>query len=99
MKITYLLAVSSVALVSSVSAVESAKLEISVSTAGVVALGGQTVTMEELARHLQTAAAQKKKPELLIIASEDTPMKLLSSVMDLCRKCGFTKFSLQSRSS
>ena len=96
MKYTHLVLLSSVVAVSVVSAAELATVEVSVSAAGAVALDGKAVTMDELARALQAVAAKEKKPDLLIIAAEDAPIQVLSAVMDLCRKSGFTKFSLQS---
>ena len=96
MKLTNLVLLSSIVAVSVVTAAELAKVEISVSAAGTVALGGKAVTMDELARALQTAAAKEKKPDLLILAAEEAPIQVLSAVMDLCRKSGFTRFSMQS---
>ena len=96
MKYAHLMFLGAVAAVSLVVAAESAKIEISVSAAGAVALRGTSVTMDELAATLKAAGAKDKKPELLIIASEEAPLQVIAAVMDLCRKSGFTKFSVQS---
>lgn len=97
MKSTCLLVMSSVVITAPViAAAESPRIEISMSSSGAITLGVQKVTMEELASHLRSAAAKETKPELLIIASEKTPLAALAAVMELCRSVGFKKFSLQS---
>lgn len=96
MKPHYILTLSSALIASSfVLAAEPSKIEITVSVAGVVTFAGGTVTMEQLAERLTKAVRKEKKPDLLIIASENAPPKVLAAVMDLCRKSGFKKFSIQ----
>ena len=97
MKFPLVLALSSVIVASPViSAAESAKIEITISAKGAVALDSQEVSMKELDRHLAKFGANEKKPDLLIVLEKDAPIKVASEVMDRCRTAGFTKFSLQS---
>jgi len=87
-----------VAVVSSVAfAEEATPIEISVSKEGVVALAGQPLTVEELAKHLAMIAKKGIQPEVTITSAEDAPLKVCTAVMDACRQNGINKIRLRTR--
>ena len=77
---------------------EAAPVEISVSKEGVVALAGQPLTLDELAKGLATIAQKDTtRPEVVITSAENAPLKVVTVVMDACRQSGFNKIRLRTR--
>ena len=72
-------------------ATETAEVKISISESGAIAIGGQNVTLQELAHHLAKIAAEKQKPELRIIFSDKAPLKLVREILDVCEKSGLLR--------
>lgn len=87
-----------IAVVSSVAAAEEANaIEISVSKEGAVALAGQRVTLEELARHLAALPQKDKAAGVVIATAPETPLNVTTAVLDACRRSGISKIRILSR--
>ena len=89
---------STVAVLSSAAfAQEVARIEISISKDGIVALAGKSVSLAELTQYLTAIAKKEKIPEVVIMSSAETPLKATTAVLDVCRQSGITKIRLQAR--
>ena len=72
------------------------RIEIRVSQTGVISVAGRTVTVQELAEHLKAVVKKDSPPEALIVASERTPLEVMTSVLRELRASGISRFSIQS---
>ncbi len=74
------------------------EMTVGISDVGAVSFAGQTIALDRLAAELKKAveAARPSAPEISIVASEKVPLKVLTAVMDTCRSCGISKFTLHS---
>lgn len=70
---------------------------IAVDKEGKMTFNGKGATENELESLLQAVRNIDRNIPVLIQADEDTPIKNVTFVMDVCRKTGLNKFSLQSR--
>lgn len=73
------------------------KIQISIDEEGVVYLESQLVEMEELQAVLSRLSDVSNDIPVLIRAHDQTPLQLVTSVMDACRLNGLSKIRLQSR--
>jgi len=62
-----------------------------------ITLNGKAVTEQELAESLAQAFNQDKDTPIALRPGPDTRVDQLARIMDVCRKIGFTKFSIESR--
>ncbi len=60
-------------------------------------LNNEPVTEEELATAMAIASEVNKEVTILMVADENTALKNVTMVMDLCRKNGLERLRLQSR--
>jgi len=70
---------------------------IGVSAEGVMTFNGQVVTEDQIEELLLKVKEVDRDIPVLIAADESTPLKTVAYLMDVCRKTGLNKFSLQSR--
>jgi biopolymer transport protein ExbD len=70
---------------------------IAVDKEGKMTFNGKSATEGELESLLQAVHNIDRNIPVLIQADQDTPIKNVTFVMDVCRKTGLNKFSLQSR--
>ncbi len=70
---------------------------IAVDKEGKMTFNGKPATEGELESLLQAVRNIDRNIPVLIQADQDTPIKNVTFVMDVCRKTGLNKFSLQSR--
>jgi biopolymer transport protein ExbD len=70
---------------------------IAVDKEGKMTFNGKPATESELESLLQAVRNIDRNIPVLIQADQDTPIKNVTYVMDVCRKTGLNKFSLQSR--
>jgi biopolymer transport protein ExbD len=70
---------------------------IAVDKEGKMTFNGKSATEGELQSLLQAVRNIDRNIPVLIQADQDTPIKNVTFVMDVCRKTGLNKFSLQSR--
>ena len=73
------------------------ELVISVSQNGLYAVDGQKVSVDKLQKIFSSASLLQKKPTVLVVADEESPLKHVTEVVDLCRKNGLEDFRLQAR--
>ena len=73
------------------------ELIISVSQNGLYAVDGQKVSVDKLQKIFSSASLLPKKPTVLVVADEESPLKHVTQVVDLCRKNGLEDFRLQAR--
>ena len=73
------------------------ELIISVSQNGLYAVDGQKVSVDKLQKLFTSASLLPKKPTVLVVADEESPLKHVTQVVDLCRKNGLEDFRLQAR--
>ena len=73
------------------------ELIISVSKNGLYAVDGQKVSIDKLQKIFSSASLLQKKPTVLVVADEESPLKHVTQVVDLCRKNGLEDFRLQAR--
>ncbi len=60
-------------------------------------LNNEPVSEEELAVALEVAGNLNNELTVLLVADEETPLRSVTQVMDLCRKNGLERLRLQSR--
>lgn len=72
-------------------------LTISISKDGAMDFNGKPATMETLAELVRQVGSVTKEITVVIRLDEDTPVKIMTEVMDTCRKQGLNKIRLQSR--
>jgi biopolymer transport protein ExbD len=70
---------------------------IGIDNKGVISFNGKAISDADLEPFLQKVHDVDKDIPVLIKADETTQLKKLAFVMDMCRKTGLNKFSLQSR--
>ena len=73
------------------------QLIVSISKDGKYYLNGKEDELSVIAKVLETSATVLKKPPVLVLADENTPLKYVTLVVDLCRNSGLDDFRLQSR--
>ena len=76
-------------------AAQSSQLKIHIRSDGKVVIEDREVSDEALVQMLATQASKDKDTAISICASEKAPLPSVSKVLDLCRKQGLTKFTLQ----
>ena len=72
-------------------------LTISITKDGAVDFNGRPATMETLAELVRQVGSVTKDITVVIRLDENTPVKIMTEVMDVCRKQGLNKIRLQSR--
>ncbi len=72
-------------------------LTISITKDGAVDLNGKPATMETLAELVRQVGTVTKDITVVIRLDENTSVKIMTEVMDICRKQGLNKIRLQSR--
>ena len=72
-------------------------ITIAVAKEGPITINGKPAREEELERLVQAVSGVDKDITVLIKADENTPLRLVTFVMDTCRKHGLNKIRLQSR--
>lgn len=72
-------------------------LTISIAKDGAVDFNGKPATMETLAELVRQVGSVTKDITVVIRLDENTPVKIMAEVMDICRKQGLNKIRLQSR--
>ena len=70
---------------------------VSVDREGNYFLNNQPVSDDRLQAALEAASALPDKPQVLVVADEEVPLKKVTKLIDLCRQNGFDDFRLQSR--
>ena len=73
------------------------ELIISVSKKGLYTVDSQKVSIDKLQKIFSSASLLQKKPTVLVVADEDSALKHVTEVVDLCRKNGLEDFRLQAR--
>jgi len=73
------------------------ELIISVSKDGLYTVDNQKVSIDKLQKIFSSASLLQKKPTVLVVADEDSALKHVTEVVDLCRKNGLEDFRLQAR--
>ena len=73
------------------------ELIISVSKNGLYTVDSQKVSIDKLQKIFSSASLLPKKPTVLVVADEESPLKHVTQVVDLCRKNGLEDFRLQAR--
>ncbi len=73
------------------------ELIISVSKNGLYTVDSQKVFIDKLQKIFSSASLLQKKPTVLVVADEDSALKHVTEVVDLCRKNGLEDFRLQAR--
>ena len=73
------------------------ELIISVSKNGLYTVDSQKVSIDKLQKIFSSASLLQKKPTVLVLADEDSALKHVTEVVDLCRKNGLEDFRLQAR--
>ena len=73
------------------------KIQISIDEEGLVYLETQQVEMEELQALLSKLSELSNDIPVLIKAHDQTPLQLVTDVMDACRLNGLSKIRLQAR--
>ena len=73
------------------------ELIISVSKNGLYTVDSQKVSIDKLQKIFSSASLLQKKPTVLVVADEDSALKHVTEVVDLCRKNGLEDFRLQAR--
>ena len=73
------------------------ELIISVSKNGLYTVDSQKVSIDKLQKIFSSASLLQKKPIVLVVADEDSALKHVTEVVDLCRKNGLEDFRLQAR--
>lgn len=72
-------------------------VEISIMRSGTIFFNGDAVSLEELETRMTVVAQTNQRIPVLISADETSLLKDTTSVMDLCRRLGLEKLSLQTR--
>lgn len=72
-------------------------LVVGVDREGVISINGVVVTSEALTTEVRGIAAISTEVPVLLKVHEDTPVKIVTHVMDVCRSVGLNKIRLQSR--
>ena len=72
-------------------------LTISITKEGAVDFNGKPATMEALEQLVRQVGSVTKDITVVIRLDENTPVKIMAEVMDICRKQGLNKIRLQSR--
>lgn len=75
----------------------SKEIIVSVDREGNYFLNNQPVSEDRLQAALETASVLPDKPQVLVVADEEVPLKKVTKLIDLCRQNGFDDFRLQSR--
>jgi len=70
---------------------------IGVTAEGEMTFNGQPVTEDQIEGLLTEVHNVDRDIPVLISADENTPLRLVTFLMDACRKTGLSRFSLQSR--
>lgn len=73
------------------------KITIGIDEEGIVFLENKPVEIEELQAVLRELAAVSNEIPVLIRAHEETPLRMVTAVMDACRLNGLNRIRLQSR--
>ncbi len=73
------------------------ELVVTISEKGEFFLDSQKVNFAKLTSILQATENLPEKPVILVVADENVPLKHVTGVVDLCRKCKLEDFRLQSR--
>lgn len=73
------------------------QIVVSIDQAGQNYLNGNAVEEEELSQVLEETSKLRLKPKVLIVADEETSLKYVTRIVDLCRFNGLEDFRLQSR--
>lgn len=78
-------------------AVESARMRIDIDDTGHFAVSGKPLNEGALERVLAEFASGSGDKQVLIVATEKAPLEAVTQAMNLCRKTGLNRFSLQSK--
>lgn len=70
---------------------------IAIDKANAFFLNNEPVSEDELGTALEIAGNLNEELTVLLVADEETPLRSVTRVMDLCRKNGLEKLRLQSR--
>ena len=73
------------------------KLVVSVDKAGAFYLNGNPEALDRISAVMLTASELQQKPAVLVVADEETALKYVTQLVDLCRNSGLNDFRLQSR--
>ena len=73
------------------------ELIVSISKEGEFYVNAKEVSIKKLTQLLKATATLPKKPDILVVADEEVPLKHVTKVVDLCRENGLEDFRLQSR--
>jgi biopolymer transport protein ExbD len=73
------------------------ELLIGVDKEGTFFLNNQPVTIDELEAALKVASSINSEQSVLLMADEESYLKNVTQLIDLCRKVNLKKFKLQSR--
>ena len=75
----------------------SKEIIVSVDREGNYFLNNQPVSADRLQAALEKASVLPDKPQVLVVADEEVPLKKVTKLIDMCRQNGFDDFRLQSR--
>ena len=73
------------------------QLEIAIDAAGQFFLSGVPISKDELEFSLNLQGELNKEIPVLVMADEETYLKRVTYIMDVCREAGLEKIRLQSR--
>lgn len=72
-------------------------ITISIAKEGEMTFNGKAATLEQMEKLLDAVRNLDKDTTVLLRSDENTPLRLVTAAMDLCRKRGLNKIRLQSR--
>lgn len=73
------------------------QLEIVITAEGTFFVGNRILDEQQLIAEVQSVAASRRDTPVLLIADEESALRFITRVMDICRKEGLDRIRLQSR--
>tara|TARA_B100001093_G_scaffold492263_1_gene533209 strand:- start:110 stop:490 length:381 start_codon:yes stop_codon:yes gene_type:complete len=73
------------------------EIVVSINQQGEFLLNGKSMSAAKISSLLNSASQLPVKPKILVAADEDTPIKFVTEIVDICRIAGLEDFRLQSR--
>ena len=73
------------------------EIVVSINQQGEFLLNGRSTSAAKMSSFLDSVSQLPVKPKILVAADENTPIKFVTQVVDICRIAGLEDFRLQSR--
>lgn len=73
------------------------EIVVSINQQGEFLLNGKSMSAAKISSLLDSVSKLPVKPKVLVAADEDTPIKFVTEIVDICRIAGLEDFRLQSR--